>query len=60
MICARCDKPIRPGQKSVTRDIEAASGPGAVIRVHEWCRPDSATEPRRHPTGLGAEDPWRC
>jgi hypothetical protein len=58
MICARCDNPIREGEQYVTRDIESASGPGAVIRVHVSCRPDAATHPRKYPTGPGADDPW--
>jgi hypothetical protein len=34
MICARCDEPIKKDEPCVTRDIEAAPGPGAVIYLH--------------------------
>jgi hypothetical protein len=48
-ICARCDKAIQKGQQYVTRDIETASGPGAVIHLHAWCQRDAVTQPLRYP-----------
>lgn len=49
MICARCQKWIKPGEEYDTRIIEQGSGPGATIRIHVSCQPDAATQPRRYP-----------
>ncbi|MGW2933309.1 hypothetical protein ACWGQ5_54535 [Streptomyces sp. NPDC055722] len=49
MICARCDEPIKKDQEYVTQDIEAASGPGAVIHLHKWCQRVAAAQPLRYP-----------
>lgn len=39
MICARCDQPILPGQKTRTYPVDGASGAGTTVVVHEWlCR----------------------
>lgn len=35
MICARCDQPILPGQKSVPYDIPSPSGPGTTVYLHK-------------------------
>ncbi|MGI5517257.1 hypothetical protein [Streptomyces sp. CA-106131] len=59
MICARCDEPIKKDEPYVTRDIEAASGPGAVIHLHPWCQPAAAAQSLTYPVGRGAQDPWR-
>jgi len=34
MICARCDKTIRPGQLYDTEPIHAGSGPGETAYLH--------------------------
>ena len=40
MICARCDKPIRPGEQYVQVDNPGASGSGATMHIHaERCVP---------------------
>lgn len=52
MICARCDKPIRPGQKYEPVDKFSASGAGSTLYVHAvWCqrtpRQTAPASPRR-------------
>ncbi|MGW9031015.1 hypothetical protein ACWGQ5_44565 [Streptomyces sp. NPDC055722] len=49
MICARCDEPIKKDEPYVTRDIEAASGPGAIVHLHAWCQRVAAAQPLRYP-----------
>lgn len=49
MICARCDEPIQKDEPYVTRDIEAASGPGAIVHLHVWCQRVVAAQPLRYP-----------
>lgn len=40
MRCARCDEPIRQGERYRTIDHHAASGPGVTLHVHEKpCKP---------------------
>ena len=34
MICARCDQPIRPGQKTETVPKDSASGAGGTVTLH--------------------------
>lgn len=45
--CARCDKPILPGEKSVPLDKTSASGGGITLHVHaKLCtRPPTQTAP---------------
>lgn len=39
MICARCDKPILPGEAYDSESIDGASAAGATVIVHrEPCR----------------------
>lgn len=47
MICARCDKPIRPGEKTVPIDKDSNSGGGITIHVHDYLcrRPPTQTSP---------------
>jgi hypothetical protein len=48
MICARCDQPILPGQRSQTYPVDSGSAAGADVTVHaELCEmPDHQTAPR--------------
>ncbi|WP_167459134.1 MULTISPECIES: hypothetical protein [Streptomyces] len=40
MICGRCDKPIRDGEKYTTHDIQSASGGGITVYRHvALCKP---------------------
>jgi hypothetical protein len=34
MFCARCDKPIRPGQPYKPYDIMSPTGPGTTVYLH--------------------------
>jgi hypothetical protein len=34
VICARCDKPIRPGEEYVRVDNPGASGAGSTLYIH--------------------------
>lgn len=47
MICARCDRPIMPGQGSTTFPVDSASAGGADVTVHaELCEmPGHQTAP---------------
>jgi hypothetical protein len=37
--CARCDEPIMPDDFYVTQTVDAGSGPGATVVLHEvLCR----------------------
>jgi hypothetical protein len=48
MLCARCDKPILPGEEYRSVDHITASGPGATVYVHkERCQ---AAPQQRYPT----------
>lgn len=55
MICARCDKPIRQGEKHEDVDKFSASGGGASMVVHKGDCPGSIDFRRkewRHSHGL--------
>jgi hypothetical protein len=58
MICARCDKAIKADEKFVKRVVETGSAAAPDVYLHDWCQRIEAEQPRRSPTGLGAEDPW--
>lgn len=47
MICARCDKPIRPNEPYETQDIERPTNPGVTLYRHKgWCKkPPTQTAP---------------
>lgn len=39
MICGRCDRAIRPGEKYTVHDILSPTGPGATVFLHaSLCR----------------------
>lgn len=48
-ICARCDKPIQPGEKYIASFVPSATGPSNTIVLHEeLCeRPPTQTAPAR-------------
>ena len=37
MLCARCDRPILPGQPYSTHTVHGASAAGALVRLHVLC-----------------------
>jgi hypothetical protein len=49
MICARCDRRIKPGEDYVKREVETGSGAAPDIYLHVRCQPDPATQPDRYP-----------
>ncbi|MEW1892288.1 hypothetical protein [Streptomyces sp. NPDC085659] len=50
MICARCEKPMRP-EDAETRSVHGATKAGATVRTHrEWCEPPKGTRPRTYPS----------
>jgi hypothetical protein len=52
MICARCDQPIRKGEKYTTEPVGGGSGAGADIHLHDpLCpRPPEVERPRTYQT----------
>jgi hypothetical protein len=52
MMCARCDEPIRKGQRYETHDVDRASGPPVTVTRHAYLckRVDQPTGP----SGRGA------
>lgn len=60
MICARCDQPILPSQRSQTYPVDSASAAGADITVHAaLCEmPDHQTAPQlsRHQRWMEAHE----
>jgi hypothetical protein len=51
MICARCDKPIKPGEEYTTEALAGASAAGSDVYLHKrLCkRPPEVARPRPYP-----------
>lgn len=54
MICARCDKTIKPGEAYDKRGVETGSGATPDVYLHRWCKQVAVAQPQRTPTGLGS------
>jgi hypothetical protein len=55
-MCARCDKPIGPGQAWERHDVVRPSGPGGgTVYLHKkLCERVEVEQPLRYPRGRGA------
>jgi hypothetical protein len=56
-MCARCDEPIRPGEKALPVDKLSPSGAGSTLHVHAvLCRrPRTQTSPVSASSARGGE-----
>ncbi|MEV7427651.1 MULTISPECIES: hypothetical protein [unclassified Streptomyces] len=49
MICAHCDKPIRPGEPHRIEAVETGSGAAPDVQLHLGCQQDPLVQPNRGP-----------